>query len=123
MPHFIQTQQYDSSSEPDDTMDQQNVEETKKVRRNFDWVRDRCFPNDTEAQKAIKEEEQWSRYYTNKVQDGMKVHYRCNKVKFRNTQCDAAIYLLYPHNSDEVILIGMEKRRLQLSQFFKGIYM
>ncbi|CAF3873774.1 unnamed protein product [Rotaria sp. Silwood1] len=104
MPNFVQTQQYESSSESDDTMDQQNVQEKTKIKRNFDWIRDKCFSNDTDAQIAIKREEQWSRYFTNKVQDGVKVHYRCNKVKFRGTQCNAAIYLFYPHNSDEVIL-------------------
>ncbi|CAF1398908.1 unnamed protein product, partial [Rotaria sp. Silwood1] len=104
MPNFVQTQQYESSSEFDDTMDQQNVQEKTKIERNVDWIRDKCFSNDTDAQIAIKREEQWSRYFTNKVQDGVKVHYRCNKVKFRGTQCNAAIYLFYPHNSDEVIL-------------------
>ncbi|CAF2829451.1 unnamed protein product [Rotaria sp. Silwood2] len=104
MPSFVQTQQYESSSESDDTMDQQNVQEKTKIKLNFDWIRDKCFSNDTDAQIAIKREEQWSRYFTSKVQDGVKVHYRCNKVKFRGTQCNAAIYLFYPHNSDEVIL-------------------
>ncbi|CAF2971765.1 unnamed protein product [Rotaria sp. Silwood2] len=104
MPSFVQTQQYESSSESDDTMDQQNVQEKTKIKLNFDWIRDKCFSNDTDAQMAIKREEQWSRYFTSKVQDGVKVHYRCNKVKFRGTQCNAAIYLFYPHNSDEVIL-------------------
>ncbi|CAF4920370.1 unnamed protein product [Rotaria socialis] len=85
MPNFVQTQQYESSSESDDTMDQQNVPEKTKI-------------------KPIKREEQWSRYFTNKVQDGVKVQYRCNNVKFCGTQCNAVIYLFYPHNSDEVIL-------------------
>ncbi len=43
MPNFVQTQQYDSSSESDDTMDQQNVQEKTRVKRNFDWIKDKCF--------------------------------------------------------------------------------
>jgi hypothetical protein len=41
MPNFVQTQQYESSSESDDTMDQQNFQEKKRVKRNFDWIRDK----------------------------------------------------------------------------------
>jgi hypothetical protein len=41
MPNFVQTQQYESSSESDDTMDQRNVQENKRVKRNFDWIRDK----------------------------------------------------------------------------------
>ena len=68
MPNLVQTQQYESSSESDDTMDQRNVQEKKRVKRNFDWIRDKCFSNDTDAQIAIKREEQWSRYFTNHLQ-------------------------------------------------------
>jgi hypothetical protein len=41
MPNFVQTQQYESSSESDDTMDQRNVQEKKRVKCNFDWIRDK----------------------------------------------------------------------------------
>ena len=53
---------------------------------------------------AIKQEKQWNRYYSNKGHDGIKVHYRCNQVKFRGKQCDAAVYLHYPNDSDKVVL-------------------
>ncbi|CAF0721682.1 unnamed protein product [Rotaria sordida] len=53
---------------------------------------------------AIKQEKQWSRYYTNKGHDGTKVHYRCNQVQFRGRRCAAAIYLHYPNDSDQIVL-------------------
>ncbi|CAF0837020.1 unnamed protein product [Rotaria sordida] len=63
-------------------------------------MKDRSFSDDAQTQMAIKKEKQWSRYYCNKGHDGIKVHYRCNQVKFRGKQCDAAIYLHYPNDSD-----------------------
>jgi hypothetical protein len=106
MTNFVPTQQYESSSESDNDMDinQQNAQEKKTVRRKLNWVKERSFSDDEQAQLAIKKEKQWSRHYCNKVHDGIKVYYRCNQVKFRGKQCAAAIYLHYPHDSDEVVL-------------------
>ncbi|CAF4540311.1 unnamed protein product, partial [Rotaria socialis] len=50
------------------------------------------------------QEKQWSRYYTNRGYDGIKVHYRCNQVQFRGKKCNAALYLHYPTDTDEVVL-------------------
>ncbi len=98
-------QQYESSSESDEEieMDQQIIQEKTTVRRKFDWVKYKNFSDDVEAQIAIKQEEQWSRHYTNKGQDGIKVHYQCNEVKFRGKESNATIYLYYPDESDKVI--------------------
>ncbi|CAF1137527.1 unnamed protein product [Rotaria sordida] len=102
MKNFVMTQRYESSSESNDEMeiDHQDFQEKKKVRRKLHWMKDRSFSDDAQTQMAIKQEKQWSRYYCNKGHDGIKVHYRCNQVKFRGKQCDAAIYLHYPNDSD-----------------------
>jgi hypothetical protein len=52
----------------------------------------------------IKQEKQWSRHYSNKGHDEIKVYYRCNQVKYRGKQCNAAIYLYYRNDSDKVEL-------------------
>ena len=41
---------------------------------------------------------------TNTGRDGVKVCYRCKKVKFCGKQRNTAVYLHYPHDSDQVIL-------------------
>jgi hypothetical protein len=64
----------------------------------------RSFSDDSQAQMTITREKQWSRYYFNKSYVGIKVHYQYNQVKFRSKQCDAAIYLHYLNDSDEVVL-------------------
>jgi len=76
MANFIQTQQYESSSGSEDEMeiDQQIVQKKTVVRRSIDWIEDKSFSDDASAQMAIKQEEQWSRYYTNRIHDGIKVH-------------------------------------------------
>jgi hypothetical protein len=106
MAAFVETQQYETSSESDDEMeiDQHNIQNKTITRRSINWVKEKSFSSDAEAQTAITQEEQWSRHYTNRGHDGTKVYYRCNKVKFRGEQCNAAIHLCYPHDSDQVIL-------------------
>ncbi|CAF0981240.1 unnamed protein product, partial [Didymodactylos carnosus] len=114
MAKFAATQQYESSSESDDAMemDQQATQEKVTIKRKFDWVEEKSFCGDAEAQMAIALEEKWSRYYTNKGLDGIRVYYRCNQVKFRGKQCNAAIYLYYPHETDTVVLYRA-KRELE----------
>jgi len=106
MTNFVLTQQYESSSESDEDMEinQEHVQERKTARRKFKWVEDKSFHNDLDAEMAIKQERQWSRYYSNKGHDGIKVYYRCNRVKFRGKQCSASIYLYYPNDSNKVVL-------------------
>ncbi|CAF4065468.1 unnamed protein product, partial [Rotaria sp. Silwood1] len=106
MTNFVLTQQYESSSESDEDMEinQEHVQEKKTARRIFKWVEDKSFSNDLDAVMAIKQERQWSRYYSNNGHDGIKVYYRCNRVKFRGKQCSASIYLYYPNDSNKVVL-------------------
>ncbi|CAF3415032.1 unnamed protein product, partial [Rotaria sp. Silwood2] len=85
MANFVAIQRYESSSESGDEMeiDQQDIQEKKQVRRKIVWIKDNIFSDDNEFQIAIKQEKQWSLYYTSKGHDGIKVHYRCNQVHFR----------------------------------------
>ena len=106
MANFIRTQQYESSSESGNDMeiDQVNTEEKKTIRREYQWVEDQNFSDDEQAQVTTKEEQKWSQHYSSKCHYGIKVHYRCNQVKSRGEQCDAAVYLYYPNDSDKVVL-------------------
>lgn len=61
------------------------------------------YPHKAAAVDALKEENCWSYYYENTSNDGRRVSYRCNAVKFRaSKQCDAKAYLLY-HSQDTTV--------------------
>jgi len=68
------------------------------------WNFEKHFPNVEEAKAAINGEKCWSYAFANKTEEGMKVYYRCNRVKFRGKQCDAGIHLVHDSRSDEVNL-------------------
>ncbi|CAF2885992.1 unnamed protein product [Rotaria sp. Silwood2] len=106
MANFTTTQAYESSSESDNEMkvDQSHIQRKPIARRSVRWVKEKVYSDANDAQNAIKQEKRWSKYYTNKSRDGIKVHYRCNQVPFRGKQCDAAIHLYYPNDSSEVLL-------------------
>ena len=76
------------------------------TKRKLIWEKLTAYSNDQEAKIAIASENAWSAYNINKCSDGKKVHYRCNKVKLRGTQCNAVLQVYYPNNSDEVIVMG-----------------
>ena len=63
MAHFAEIQQYESSLESEDEMevDRKNIQEKAVVRRRINWVKDKSFSDDVEAQIAATQEEQWSR--------------------------------------------------------------
>lgn len=52
----------------------------------------------------MKNEKIWSTATTNYLADGKKVIYRCNKAKLRGLQCDSGLYLLYPYDSEKVMV-------------------
>ncbi|CAF2867894.1 unnamed protein product [Rotaria sp. Silwood2] len=103
MANFTTTQAYESSSESDNEMkvDQSHIQRKPIVRRSVRWVEEKVYWDAKDAQNAIKHEKRWSKYYTNKSRDGIIVYYRCNQVPFRGKQCDAAIHLYYPNDSNE----------------------
>jgi hypothetical protein len=55
MANFIETQQDESSSESYNEMEinLRNAQENKRSKRKFDWVEDKRFSNDVEAQMSI----------------------------------------------------------------------
>ncbi|CAF4711232.1 unnamed protein product [Rotaria sp. Silwood2] len=85
-------------------VDQSHIQRKPIVRRSVRWVEEKVYWDAKDAQNAIKHEKRWSKYYTNKSRDGIIVYYRCNQVPFRGKQCDAAIHLYYPNDSNEVLL-------------------
>ncbi|CAF2482353.1 unnamed protein product [Rotaria sp. Silwood2] len=70
------------------------------------WIKKDTFNNVDEAEASV--ENQWSKYYTNYIEDGRKVSYRCQKTKHRGPQCPANIYLLHHADSDKVIVYQTE---------------
>lgn len=90
---FIPSSDYlPSTMDSDDAIEEPQA---KKRRVQKNWVFDRTFETKTDAIDTISQENCWAYYYENKSAAGTKITYRCNFVKYRGKQCDAAIYLLY----------------------------
>lgn len=86
--------------------DNNNVENEpprKKKRVHKDWIYERTFKTKKEADKFLKDEN-WSYQYRNNSENGMRITYRCNLLKFRGEQCAAAIYLLFDSRSSDIQL-------------------
>lgn len=79
-----------------------NDENQKKPRRRKkvvkNWQKETTFELQAEALEAVKIEQTWTKYTTNKTDKGSKVIYRCRNVKSKGKQCDAGVYLLYATN-------------------------
>ena len=86
----------------DDEMTFINTENVRK--RNdkvkHDWIFFHKYANTKEALEFLKGEKIWSYYFKNKTIGGEKVNYRCNRVKAKESQCKAQLYLLY-HAAEE----------------------
>lgn len=74
----------------------------KRKRFHKDWIFVRTFENKNEAEGFMKGK--WSYHYSNDSASGIRVTYRCPKVKFRGPQCEAGAYLLYDATSSKVQL-------------------
>jgi hypothetical protein len=96
---------YESDSDEEiQSITSQEHQKKRKTKRNRNWIRDRTFSSKAEALSAIEKDGQWSFHYTNKTSEGKKDYYRCNQVKLRGDQCDAALHLLYDATSEDVIM-------------------
>jgi hypothetical protein len=69
------------------------------------WVYKKTFKNAEEATEFIENEEIWSQTRCYDSFGGTRCEFRCNLVKKRGPQCDAAIYLLYHVEDFEVDLL------------------
>lgn len=81
----------------------ENEPPRKKKRVHKDWIYERTFKTKKEADKFLKDEN-WSYQYRNNSENGMRITYRCNLLKFRGEQCAAAIYLLFDSRSSDIQL-------------------
>lgn len=91
---------YSSSSEDEV---QHNII-THKKRKTKNWVMFKKFENAKLAEEFVEEEHKWSFFYSHVTEQGEKRTYRCNRVKARGVQCEAAISLLYLVDGDEVVM-------------------
>jgi hypothetical protein len=92
------------SSEEINPIASQECHKKRKTKRNRNWIRETTFSTKVDALSAIEKEGQWSFHYRNQTSEGIKEYYRCNKVKLRGQQCDAALHILYDATSDDVII-------------------
>lgn len=90
--HAPQLEQYISEEEEEE---EENDEppRTKSRRIHKVWLPEKTFETHAEAMIAINEEKFWSKHFENKSKMYLKVTYRCNRVIFRGTQCDAGVQL------------------------------
>ena len=68
------------------------VKRRRKTVKN--WQKEGTFKLEDEALAAVKNEQTWAKYTTNKTDKGNKIIYRCRNVKSRGQQCKAGVYLL-----------------------------
>ena len=62
-----------------------------------------CIYNDkNDVTKKIKDDGIQSKTYTNVINEGKQIYYRCNQVKRRGRQCPASVHILY-HSENECI--------------------
>ncbi|CAF4737801.1 unnamed protein product [Rotaria sp. Silwood2] len=118
----VQVAQYESDlsdevvEENNDLNQNKNV---KKKRRSKHWVKEATFDNAEEAEESI--ENIWSKQYTNYIDHGRRVYYRCNKAKLRGPQCSASIHLLYHADSDQVTVYKTEGEHDHHDEKVRGI--
>jgi hypothetical protein len=104
--------EYISSEEDNEicsTQSQACFEKQRRKKRSRNWNFEEKFHHKQQADDFVNNENTWSYWYTNNSSDDQKVYYRCNKVKFRQTQCDAAIYLLFKNTCDDILLFRTEE--------------
>lgn len=92
------------SSESIDKKDLETSKEERKEKvpkRKMEWEFIREFPN-AELAKSSLDSKSWSRCRKDDTAQGIKIYFRCTKVKLRGPQCAAAIYHLYKNDSDLV---------------------
>ena len=65
------------------------------------------FNNSKEAENSL--EKIWSKYYTNRTDEGRRVYFRCNKAKRRGPQCSAKMQLYYHADNDQVTALKTEE--------------
>lgn len=80
-----------------DEENQKKPRRRRKVVKN--WQNEKSFELESEALEAVKVEQTWTKYTTNKTDKGSKVIYRCRNVKSKGQQCDAGVYLFYSLDS------------------------
>lgn len=103
---FIPFQGDDSSTNSnEDVPNDDDMQPKSKQRRVHKiWLHDTTFENKSDAEEAVRKDGCWSYHYSNTSDAGRRINYRCNLVKFRGKQCDAAIYVLYDSRSHKVSL-------------------
>lgn len=77
---------------------------TRKPKRKIVWSLVKEFTNKNDALSHMKAEGKWGKNFSNDSREGLKVTYRCAKVKRRAKQCNAAMQLYYPSDTDTVHL-------------------
>lgn len=63
-----------------------------------------CLINKCASYFVIESEKCWGYHYDNKSDAGKKITYRCNLVKARGQQCDAAVHLLFDAKNTSIHL-------------------
>lgn len=85
-------------------VDEHQAPNPKRKRIHKNWVRAATFASKKDAIDAVKAEKIWSYHYKNDSTAGVRVNYRCNRMKFRGKQCASGLYLLYDSKSLNVYL-------------------
>lgn len=103
-----QVKEYVSDEDESLTAATNTIQESQKKRGcQKNWVKVATFDNAKEAENSL--EKIWSKYYTNKTDEGRRVYFRCNKAKRRGPQCSAKMQLYYHADNDKVTALKTEE--------------
>lgn len=92
---------YESSKSVDEE-DLKSPTPARKPKTEIEWELHRVFENAEEASSSL-DSNQWSRSRKTDTCEGVKVFFRCNRVKLRGPQCIAGIYHLFVNDKDVVL--------------------
>lgn len=109
IPHSSYQKKTDDQSEP----------QPKRRRVHKEWFLEKSFECKNDAIDFIVTEKCWSYYYSNKSNAGLRITYRCNMMKFRGKQCEAAVYLLYNSTDTSVKFYRADSIHTHLQDDYK----
>lgn len=92
----------------EDFEDGKQKQEVEEPAVNKVWKFVKIFKNAKCADEFLRSEKTWLFHYQDKIEDGARIYYKCNKINLEGPECPAELYLLFHKTSGAVILYRAE---------------